>query len=95
MLGFSRFSILTSFLLESLALALVGGLLGILLVLPLNGVTTGITGNTFSEVAFHFRVTPPIMLKGLLFALVMGAMGGLFPAGNAARKEILAALREV
>lgn len=94
-LGFSRFSILTSFLLESLALALVGGLLGILLVLPLNGVTTGITGNTFSEVAFHFRVTPPIMLKGLLFALVMGAMGGLFPAGNAARKEILAALREV
>ncbi len=94
-LGFSRAAILTSFLLESLALALVGGLLGILLVLPLNGATTGITGNTFSEIAFHFRVTPPIMLKGVIFALLMGAAGGLFPAGNAARKEILAALREV
>ncbi|MBL8178691.1 MAG: ABC transporter permease [Bryobacterales bacterium] len=94
-LGFSRAAILTSFLVESLALALVGGLLGILLVLPLNGVTTGITGNTFSEIAFHFRVTPPIMVKGILFALAMGALGGLFPAGNAARKEILAALREV
>lgn len=93
-LGFSRMSILASFLIESLALALLGGLLGIVLVLPLNGITTGITGNTFSEVAFHFRVTPPIMLNGLLFALVLGAAGGLFPAGNAARKEILAALRE-
>lgn len=93
-LGFSRIAILTSFLVESLALAFAGGLLGILLVLPLNGVTTGITGNTFSEVAFHFRVTPPIMLKGIVFALVLGAVGGLFPAGNAARKEILAALRE-
>ncbi|MBL8220915.1 MAG: ABC transporter permease [Bryobacterales bacterium] len=93
-LGFSRTAIMTSFLIESLALALVGGLLGIVLVLPLNGVTTGITGNTFSEIAFHFRVTPPIMVKGILFALVMGAFGGLFPAGNAARKEILAALRE-
>lgn len=93
-LGFSRIAILTSFLVESLALAFAGGLLGILLVLPLNGVTTGITGNTFSEVAFHFRVTPPIMVKGIVFALVLGAVGGLFPAGNAARKEILAALRE-
>src|SRR5262249_38329549 len=94
-LGFSKFSILTSFFLESILLALIGGLMGIILVLPLNGITTGITGNTFSEVAFHFRVTPPVMAAGLLFAMVMGALGGLFPAGNAARKEILTALREI
>lgn len=94
-LGFSRLSIMTSFLAESLLLALLGGLLGIVLVLPLNGFTTGIGANTFSEIAFNFRVTPKIMAYGLAFASIMGTMGGLFPAGNAARKEILAALREI
>lgn len=94
-LGFSRFSILTSFLVESLLLSLLGGLLGYLLVLPLNGMTTGI-GNfaTFSEIAFDFRVGPSSLVFGLLFALAMGAAGGLFPAAMAARKEILTALRE-
>lgn len=94
-LGFSRFSILTSFLAESLLLALLGGLLGCLLVLPLNNITTGI-GNfvTFSEITFNFSVTPAIMAIGLVFALILGALGGLFPARNAARKEILNALRE-
>jgi putative ABC transport system permease protein len=94
-LGFSRFSILTSFLAESLLLALLGGLLGCLLVLPLNNITTGI-GNfvTFSEITFNFSVTPTIMAIGLVFALILGALGGLFPARNAARKEILNALRE-
>jgi putative ABC transport system permease protein len=94
-LGFSKGSILLSFLIESIALSLLGGLLGCLLVLPLNGITTGI-GNftTFSEVSFNFRVTPQIMLSGLLFALFLGAAGGLFPSLNAARKEILAALRD-
>ena len=94
-LGFSRLSIMTSFLLESMLLSGLGGLLGILLVLPLNGFTTGIGTMTFSEVAFNFRVTVPIMINGMIFALVMGAFGGLFPAGNAARKEILAALRGI
>lgn len=94
-LGFSRISIMASFLIEALLLALLGGLLGILLVLPLNGATTGIGSITFSEVAFSFRVTPKIMMMGVLFAMVMGAMGGLLPAGNAARKEILTALREI
>jgi putative ABC transport system permease protein len=92
-LGFSKLAIMTSFLLESLLLSGLGGLLGILLVLPLNGFTTGIGTMTFSEVAFNFRVTVPIMMTGMAFAFVMGAFGGLFPAGNAARKEILAALR--
>lgn len=95
-LGFSRGSILLSFLLESLLLSLLGGLLGCLLALPLNNVTTGIGSFvTFSEIAFNFRVDLPAMLIGILFALVVGAIGGLFPARNAARKEILTALREI
>ena len=94
-LGFSRGSILLSFLLESLLLALLGGGLGCLLVLPLNNVTTGIGSFvTFSEIAFTYRVTPQVMLAGLLFALVLGALGGVLPAFGAARKAILVALRE-
>jgi putative ABC transport system permease protein len=95
-LGFSKGSILVSFFLESVLLALLGGVLGCLIALPLNLITTGI-GNfiTFSEVAFNFRVTPAIMLAGLLFSAVLGAAGGLFPARQAAKKEILTALREV
>lgn len=94
-LGFSRASILLSFFFESLLLALVGGLTGILLVLPLNGLTTGLGSNiTFSEVAFQLKVAPPVMISGLVFALAIGALGGLLPASNAARKQILTALKE-
>lgn len=95
-LGFSKFGILVSFLIESLLLSLVGGLLGCLLVLPVNNFTTGVGSFvTFSEITFQFRVTPEIMAIGLVFALLMGTIGGLFPAGSAARKEILTALRQV
>lgn len=95
-LGFSRGSILFSFLIESLLLAFIGGVLGCVLALPLNGVTTGIGSfATFSEIAFDFRVSPSTMITGIIFALVVGAIGGLFPASNAARKEILTALREI
>jgi len=95
-LGFSRGSILLSFLIESLLLAFIGGVFGCLLALPINGVTTGIGSfATFSEIAFDFRVSPSTMLAGIIFALVVGAVGGLFPAGSAARKEILTALREI
>lgn len=95
-LGFSRGSILLSFFAEAVLLSALGGLLGCLLVLPLNGVTTGI-GNavTFSEIGFNFRVTPAIMAVGVGFAMLLGAFGGLFPARSAARKEILVALREI
>ncbi|HXE06069.1 MAG TPA: ABC transporter permease [Bryobacteraceae bacterium] len=94
-LGFSRGSIMFSFLIESLLLAVLGGIVGCVLAWPLNNVTTGIGSFvTFSEISFNFRVSPEIMLSGILFALVLGAIGGLFPAGAAARKEILAALRE-
>jgi ABC-type antimicrobial peptide transport system permease subunit len=95
-LGFSKFGILVSFLIESLLLSLAGGLLGCLLVLPVNNFTTGVGSFiTFSEITFQFRVTPEIMGIGLVFALLMGTIGGLFPAGSAARKEILTALRQV
>jgi putative ABC transport system permease protein len=95
-LGFSRASILFSFLIESLLLSLIGGVIACLLVLPLNNVTTGL-GNfiTFSETSFNFRVGPEVMAIGILFALILGAVGGLLPARQAARKEILTALREV
>ncbi|HEX4165410.1 MAG TPA: ABC transporter permease [Bryobacteraceae bacterium] len=95
-LGFSRGSILTSFFFESVLLSLLGGLLACLIVLPLNSVTTSL-GNfiTFSETSFNIRIGPDIMVIGLLFAMLLGAIGGLLPARQAAKKEILTALREV
>jgi putative ABC transport system permease protein len=94
-LGFSRRSILGAFLIESLLLALVGGALGCLLAFPMNGYTAG-TGQTqsFSEIAFAFRVTPGSVLAGLLLAVGMGLVGGLVPAIRAARLPITTALRE-
>ena len=94
-LGFSRRSILVSFLIESVILALVGGAIGCLLAFPMNGFSTG-TGQTqsFSEIAFAFRITPGIVATGMIFALVMGVLGGLLPALRGARLPITAALRE-
>jgi len=95
-LGFSRGSILVSFFIESLLLSALGGIVGLLLVLPLNNIESGIGSFvTFSEIAFSFKVTPAIVAAGIGFALLMGAAGGLFPARMAAKKEILTALREV
>ena len=94
-LGFSRRSILASFLIESLFLALVGGAAGCLLAFPMNGFTTG-TGQTssFSEVAFAFQISVGSLSMGILFALLMGFLGGLLPAFRAARLPISSALRE-
>lgn len=95
-LGFSQGSIMLSFLIESVLLSLLGGVLGCLLALPLNAVTTGITSFvSFSEIAFGFKVGPQAMAVGVAFAVLMGAIGGVFPARMAARKEILAALRDI
>lgn len=93
-LGFRRREIYVSLLGESVVLALAGGFVGCALAWPLNGVATGTIGwNTFAEVAFEFRITPALMAKGMLFALVMGVLGGLLPARLAARKPVLEALR--
>ena len=94
-LGFSKGSILFSFFLESVLLSALGGLLGCLLVLPLNGIRSGIGNSNFAETTFDFHVSLEIMAAGIVFAVVLGAVGGLFPARNAARKEILTALRQI
>lgn len=95
-LGFSRRSLMVSFVAESVFLAVMGGILGCVLALPVNGVMTG-TGNTasFSEVAFAFRITPVVLIAGLLFAATMGLFGGLLPALRAARLPLSVALREL
>jgi len=94
-LGFSRRAILLSFVVESATLALVGGAIGCLLAFPMNGYSTG-TGQTqsFSEIAFNFRITPGIVMSAVVFAAIMGVIGGLLPAMRAARLPITSALRE-
>ena len=93
-LGFRRRNILLSFMLESLLLALIGGAVGCFIALPMNGMSTG-TANfiTFSEIVFQFRVTPRLMLTGLIFSAVMGTLGGFLPARLAAKIPIVRALR--
>ena len=94
-IGFSKPSILTSFVLESLLLSLLGALVGILLMLPLNGMTTGTSNNlTFSEIVFSLKMTVPVVVTAVGFALIMGLFGGIAPAWHAARRDIIAALRD-
>jgi ABC-type lipoprotein release transport system permease subunit len=93
-LGFKPRSILASFLTESAAIAAIGGIAGGLLALPINGLVTSTTNwASFSEVAFAFRVTPGLLLGGFIFALIMGLVGGFFPAWRAARLRVVQALR--
>jgi putative ABC transport system permease protein len=93
-IGFSRPAILTSFVFESLLIALLGAAAGILLMLPFNGMQTG-TSNavTFSEVVFSLQITWGVAMAAVLFALIMGLVGGFAPAWHAARQNILSALR--
>ncbi|HZT73645.1 MAG TPA: ABC transporter permease [Terriglobales bacterium] len=93
-LGFARASILASFVLESLLLAVIGWAVGLLAMLPLDGVTTTTNnGVTFSEAVFQLRVTPEVAAIALAFAVIMGLIGGLAPAWHAARGQIVTALR--
>lgn len=93
-LGFGRRSILIAFLLESVAIALIGAAIGILLSLPLNFVSTGTSNwQNFSEIAFNFRVTPDLMIFALVFGGVIGFVGSLLPSIRAARFKIVDALR--
>jgi putative ABC transport system permease protein len=95
-LGFGGPSVVFSFVIEALLIAFVGGLLGCLVVLPLNGLTTGAMNlQTFSHLAFAFKITPELLLKGVIFALVMGFVGGLLPAVRAATQPVAQALREL
>ncbi|WP_425616556.1 ABC transporter permease [Anatilimnocola sp. NA78] len=94
-MGFHRSAILISFLLESVLICVLGGLLGCLATLPFNGITTG-TANmaTFSEMNFSFRFGPWVLLRGVLMAALMGIFGGILPAVRAVRLNIVNALRE-
>ena len=93
-IGFGAGSIVTSFVFEALLIALVGGVLGCLAVLPVNGHTTSTMNfQTFSHVAFAFQVTPQILAVGIVFSLLMGLIGGVPPAIRAARRPVVQALR--
>jgi putative ABC transport system permease protein len=95
-LGFGGPSVVFSFVIEALLIAFVGGLIGCLVVLPLNGLTTGAMNlQTFSHLAFAFKITPELLIKGIIFALVMGFVGGLLPAVRAATRPVAQALREL
>lgn len=99
-LGFSRSVILISFVLESVFLGLLGGIVGCFLgfmaiKLAFSGVTGTMNFATFSEVVFHFKMTPGLMFSGIVFSMFMGFLGGLLPATKAAYTKITIALRQV
>jgi putative ABC transport system permease protein len=92
-LGFGSTSIYLSFMLESLVVSLAGGILGCLLSLPLQGLATGtFNWKTFAEVAFEFRITGGLLVRGMTFSAVIGVLGGLQPARLAACKPVVDAL---
>jgi ABC-type lipoprotein release transport system permease subunit len=93
-LGFRPWQVLFSFLAEAMLIAAVGAVLGALLALPVNGVVTSTTNwSSFSEMAFSFRITPLLLGIGIAFGVVMGVIGGFFPAWRAARLQVVQALR--
>src|SRR6266852_3926488 len=95
-LGFNSGSVILSFLVEALLISFVGGLVGCLAVLPLNGLTTSTMNfQTFSNLAFAFKITFDLLWMGVLFALVMGVLGGMPPAIRAASRPVATALREL
>jgi putative ABC transport system permease protein len=95
-LGFGAAAVVFSFLVEALLIAFVGGAIGCIAVLPLNGLTTGaMNWQTFSHLAFAFRITSGLLVAGIIFALAMGLLGGLPPALRAAWRPVAVALREL
>jgi putative ABC transport system permease protein len=93
-LGYGSSSVAVSFVVEALLIAAAGGALGCLLVLPVNGLTTGtLNVHTFARVATAFKVTPDLLARGIVFALLMGLAGGILPAVRAARSGVASALR--
>jgi ABC-type antimicrobial peptide transport system permease subunit len=94
-LGFRPRSVMGSFLVEAVLIAALGGAIGCLIALPINGLVTSTTNwASFSEVAFAFRVTPALLLNGMIFAVTMGVLGGFLPARAAAKQHVVDALRQ-
>ena len=95
-LGFRRRSVVAALLLEGGLLALVGGVLGCAIAFYWNGYTTATMGmETFSEIVLEFRVTPKLVVEGLVFAVIVGLIGTLFPAIRAARLPVILALKSI
>jgi len=95
-LGFGAVAVVVSFLFEAMLISFVGGAVGCIAVLPLNGLTTSTMNfQTFSSLAFAFKITPDLMVNGIFFALAMGIVGGLLPAIRAANTPVATALREL
>jgi putative ABC transport system permease protein len=93
-LGFQGGAIVLSFLAEALIISIIGGIIGCIVVLPVNGITTGtINWQTFSHLSFAFRITPDLLMWGVVFAIFMGVLGGLPPAIRAARANVSTTLR--
>jgi putative ABC transport system permease protein len=95
-LGFGAAAVVFSFMIEALLISFIGGAIGCIAVLPLNGLTTAtMNWQTFSNMAFAFKITYELLLGGIAFALVMGVVGGLPPALRAAARPVAVALREL
>jgi putative ABC transport system permease protein len=95
-LGFRRRTVLVSFLIEGALLAFIGGLIGVAIALPMNGYTTAtISFETFSESVFAFTITPALITKGLVFAVLVGLVGTFLPALRASRLPVIAALKSL
>jgi putative ABC transport system permease protein len=95
-LGFGAAAVVFSFLIEAFLISFVGGAIGCVAVLPLNGLTTTtMNWQTFSNMAFAFRITPGLLVGGIIFALIMGLVGGGPPAIRAATRPVSVALREM
>lgn len=93
-LGFAPGAVMVSFVVESVIIAILGGLVGCVLALPMNGITSSTTNfQSFSEMAFQFRITPVIMAQAVGFSALLGLVGGLFPALKASRQPLARALR--
>ncbi len=95
-LGFSAWNVILSFLFEALLISFIAGVVGCLAVLPLNGLTTNTMNfQTFSNLAFAFKITFDLLVMGVVFGLVMGVLGGMLPALRAATRPVAVALREL
>jgi putative ABC transport system permease protein len=93
-IGFRPWALFVSFLFESTVIGILGGVVGCLFVVPLNGIQTGTMNfQTFSEIAFAFRITPIVLISAVGFAMLLGLLGGAIPAWRAARMKPTEALR--
>jgi putative ABC transport system permease protein len=95
-IGFGGLPVLASVMIEALLLALIGGVLGALLAYGLfNGLSVSTIGQNFTQVVFNFKITPRLVIEGLIISVVIGMIGGFLPAIRAARLPVTTGLREL